>query len=47
LLLRLSSKIVLRLYLDDPGEEVKSLVKSDLAPYPMAAPLFLNEDEVS
>lgn len=36
----LSSKIVLRLYLDEPGELVKSLVKSDFLPYPTLVPLF-------
>lgn len=43
----LSSKIVLRSYLEEPGELVKSFVKSDFLPYPMAAPALLKVEGVS
>lgn len=43
---RLSSKIVFKLYLEDPGELVKSLVKSDFLPYPIPLPLFLKVDGI-
>ena len=41
------SKIVFRWYFEDAGEDVKSLVKSDFLPYPIAVPLFLNDDYLS
>lgn len=43
----LSSKIVLRSYLEEPGELVKSFVKSDFRPYPIAAPALLKVEGVS
>ena len=38
------SKIVSRRYLEDPGEHVKSFVKSDFLPYPMPLPFLVNDD---
>jgi hypothetical protein len=38
----LRSKMVLIKYLEDPGEQVRSLVKSDFFPYPMPAPVLRN-----
>lgn len=35
------SNNVSRLYFEEPGEQVRSLVKSDFLPYPMAVPFRL------
>lgn len=43
----LSSNMVFRSYFDEPGEHVKSFVKSDFLPYPIAAPFLLKVEEVS
>ena len=42
-----SSKLVRRGYLEEPGEQVRSLVKSDFLPYPIEVPVFLNLDGIS
>ena len=44
LLFILRSNNVSRRYFDEPGEHVKSLVKSDFFPYPIPFPFRVRED---